>query len=285
MCNIDTAEARSLEDLIAWVETDGSEHRDGPNWFRGHQRPTYHLEPKVQRSEYKLQPGTEMSLALNFKIQAVGRHARCPADDDLIGWMTLMQHYGLPTRLLDWSSSILVAAFFATEPEFHCDCDKALVVHQDQVGTIWSLNPCLLNCHESNRVFRWTKNRNERLERNIIVFDQFQHPQHKRAYKEFIESAFANVECNNSAVLAVAPRQIDSRLVEQSGCFTIHGRGMITAPLDHMQFDLPILRRCNIPCSAKARIQVQLRKCGISRASLFRDLANLALDLANTHRS
>jgi len=32
-------------------------------------------------------------------------------------WMALSQHYGLPTRMMDWTTSILVAAFFACEHE------------------------------------------------------------------------------------------------------------------------------------------------------------------------
>jgi hypothetical protein len=41
-----------------------------------------------------------------------------PPSDDLIGWWTVMQHYGSPTRLLDWTESIFVAAYFAVEKEF-----------------------------------------------------------------------------------------------------------------------------------------------------------------------
>jgi hypothetical protein len=44
-----------------------------------------------------------------------------------------MQHYRLPTRLLDWSESILLATYFAVN-------DKP-----DKPGVLWALSPFVLN--------------------------------------------------------------------------------------------------------------------------------------------
>lgn len=45
--------------------------------------------------------------------------------------LMLMQHYGAPTRLLDWSLSPIIAAFFATHEDVDNDNDK------DKDGVIW----------------------------------------------------------------------------------------------------------------------------------------------------
>jgi hypothetical protein len=45
-----------------------------------------------------------------------------------IEWLMICQHYGIPTRLIDWSTDILTALFFACSDETKFDNDGALFV-------------------------------------------------------------------------------------------------------------------------------------------------------------
>jgi hypothetical protein len=38
--------------------------------------------------------------------------------DDIVGWMVLAQHHGMPTRLMDWNRSVWTAAYFASRDYF-----------------------------------------------------------------------------------------------------------------------------------------------------------------------
>jgi hypothetical protein len=59
--------------------------------------------------------------------------AVAPSEDDLAGWLSLMQHYRLPTRLLDWSFSPLIAAYFSVNDRFVEPVDAC----------IWALAPSM----------------------------------------------------------------------------------------------------------------------------------------------
>jgi len=81
-----------------------------PYIFRGVSNARYKLDTTLIRlgGDYaKL----ERHLLRNFRKYA---HRKIVERDTLWHWLSLAQHHGLPTRLLDWTVSPLVAAHFAT---------------------------------------------------------------------------------------------------------------------------------------------------------------------------
>ena len=92
--------------------------------YRGAKDPDYQLIPKAGRVSgpinLELLKWNERRLFREFKRKALPYVRNRPADD--AEWLVLAQHHGMPTRLLDWTESVLVAAYFATEGSVPREC-------------------------------------------------------------------------------------------------------------------------------------------------------------------
>jgi hypothetical protein len=91
-----------------------------PQWwlFRGTSQP-FPLQTSLERTladagvSLSEASGIERQMLKEFKRRAHHYVNPLPKRGDVLGWLALMQHYGAPTRLLDWTYSFYVAAFFA----------------------------------------------------------------------------------------------------------------------------------------------------------------------------
>jgi hypothetical protein len=130
-------EITSLPQYIAFIETLQTRctHTAPPKFiYRGHGIASYQLAPEVFRYINTTQKSfihpywvTEEQILSDF-ISDACRYLRDIPEDDIATWLEISQHFGLPTRLLDFTENPLVALYFA--------CATA----PDQTGTVWILN-------------------------------------------------------------------------------------------------------------------------------------------------
>lgn len=232
------------------------------SWFRGHSKVYGELTPGIFRSKYLngmydfYKPDAEFSVIEGFKRKASALTSNLPPYEDYLSWLFLMQHFGAPTRLLDWSKSVLIALYFVA-------CKQ----HSED-GELWALYPESLN--QYNGYFGLPNPRCQIL-RYLAAEPNHNNPQ--KLAEEF------GLEKIPQYPHAVDPPLHFSRMVTQLSAFTIHPKPKPSQTIPEVVTEENHLVKYIIPASSKKKLLDDLAALGITKMTLFQDLDSLSYDI------
>lgn len=240
---------QDLLNILGPIAADGREI-----WFRGHRDISWRLEPSAFRSE-KHRSGERAMLA-RFRQEAAS--AGLPYAFDNWGWMTFAQHHALPTRLLDWSQSPLVALFFACEPGPELAQDKP-----EKDGEFFVLHPNDLNAEAGD--------------------NDGGHPRllsdNEPRLKDYLPAKDAENPSKPRAV--VAPLLFD-RIRFQTGTFTVAQINGATSEPEPLR-EAKAIQAFKIPGDKKLNMRAELETLGFNQVSIYRDLDRIAQRIKEGH--
>lgn len=243
---METIEIREWGQLIEKMAECTQKFGGAQIWWRGHSNSEWNLVPTIYRdSRNKF----EQTRCLIFRRKGKTRHSNTPVYDDYVSWLFLMRHYGLYSRLLDWTESPLYALYFAVSG----------TAHTNQSAALWGLYPGKLNSNQTA-----ASGASVYLARSPEVVP-------------IIKEAFElKKNTQSQKILAIAADEVDIRQMIQMSTFTIHG---ISTPLEHLEGSDQFLVKFEVPAEYIDTFQQGLLMLGIDASMLFPDLEHLAADL------
>jgi hypothetical protein len=194
----------------------------------------------------------EGHLLRNFRKYA--QHDAVPGDS-IWNWLSLAQHHGLPTRLLDWSFSPYVALHFATQ-DFECFSVDGAVCCVNYVKAHALLPAPLRNLLREDGADVFTAEMLDRVAGTLAALDRLSRG--KEPFAMFLE-----------------PPSLDDRIVNQFAGFSLLSspRAQISKWIERHP---RLFRRVIIPASLKWEIRDKLDQANINERVLFPGLDGLS---------
>lgn len=246
-----TATIRTIDELLEFITELKNEHGQRL-WFRGVADESWDLVPSIQRTPGRIKAERYITNDFYIKAKQVMEHA--PEKKNYSAWMSIMQHFGLPTRLLDWSSSPLVATFFAVEQ---------FSKHPNADACVWILAPGLLNEQEG--------------------FGNCIYPVDADTVQNMLLPAFkerGHAKELENKIIACHSTENNLRMYSQQSNFTIHNSQKKLQDICGAN----MLYKIIIPSEERIRLLHNLEIFGITKSFIYPDLDHISEDIKRQYR-
>lgn len=248
-------------------------YTERPLWYRGIGNATYKLLPSLfrhrSRTGKKAMAELEGELNETFRMRSFPYTEAFKWADQTWDQLFFMQHYRVPTRLLDWSGSPLVSLHFALTSGEVLDNGKPKTD-----AAVWVLDPIAWN----KAVFRDTG-----FEGGILS------PRDTRLSRYSTQEVYQSPM--NIPPVALRGAHNSARIVAQQGYFTIFGPE--STPMEDIYlnqksdsgdriFPDHCLVKFVIPKGSISDLKSEMFSLGISETVIYPDLEGLAFELKRT---
>ncbi|EGR8992266.1 MULTISPECIES: FRG domain-containing protein [Vibrio] len=212
-------------------------------WYRG-----------IASRRYSLKPGTVWrGVGIHNLVQDFLLHYEAYSErtvQEPWSLYALMQHYGLPTRLLDWTKSALIALYFALEEENKSESSNKRIVYM--------MVPLDLNDKVNSDPFVF----------NVSSTKDY----HKYLPWELSEGKHDLPE----EPLAIYIPSNNKRIQSQQGAFTVHGSSKESIEEFYVRNGLDRMVKLVIDESNRDKIQEELYSLGYKEDDIYQDLNSLS---------
>lgn len=250
-------------------------------FFRGHADANYMLLPSIMRNinlrknEYKLYNELLISCPNDF--------AKCHTH---LERLVEMQHYGLPTRLLDISRNLLVALYFACENNFNTYGELVLLSAENKD----------IKFPQSDTVSILSSLPNFTYEKQMEILDLVNDPTvdnrqfnaltgrllHEiRLEKPAFQAEINKTDVSNSYIVYALKN--NNRIIKQDGAFILCGLLDNFDNLEHFRYKEKN-KKIILLLSNKKKMLEQLETFSINKAALFPEIESVANYIKNKYQ-
>jgi hypothetical protein len=175
--------------------------------------------------------------------------------DSKLAWLSIMQHYGVPTRLLDFTESPYVALYFALESYQPTSKDDFAVFALDYTSVMEQSI-----AHITSKDVSFTETRSS------------VYPKQDKVFEEIVDRFSYDI------AWVTEPKRHNERLDRQGGCFLVSGNRdrRIAEILELPIYSSSRIVKFTVDHSLYQSIFALLRKMNVTSKSLYGDLDGLA---------